>query len=1067
MSENLIIIADRVKETSMSQGTGEITLDGASNGFTSFGSVYSSGNALFYAITDGVDYEVGSGIFHTDGSSTNLLERKAFRSSNSNNNVTWGSSNKEVYVTYPATHSVYMGSGISDLSFPQTSGLAFWASSNILNYDSDIIWDTTNNRLGIQQSSPSYSIDIGGVAESSSVQASGFYVGSSGVVFPAAGGYAGGKQLMHFEQNQTESTTGSDLVIDLSGVVNEYVLLKQQDKGTVFAGPPSGCVDGSDPCSPNYPTFRTLTLEDIPDLSSLYSAFSDITAVSGQLESDSIARSGALQTQIDANNTTITNSLASVSGNLNTEIVNNRNIFTITKSSSTPETYVFSGVGTDASANPNIFVKKGLQYKFDIDTVSEPFCIKTAPTTGGTVDLYSTGVTNNVEDSGVISFVIPINAPDLLYYSSSASTGMSGIIYTTDDNGIQDATDYTNIEAPDTAGDDKMLLWDSSASEFKSIPLSGVPYLPSGNSYIKYETILQSSSTGDLGEMAFNDTYAYFRTGDGWKRTRIYPFQPADNSNCTTPSPCSNGEYYNLTGAYNEDPNSDYYGCPEYSACGTTTTTTTATPATTTTTTADPASFTSHIYTWGYNGNSQLGFATTELFSLSPTKLETVGNIKHMSAGDFHVLAVDAQGKLYAWGWNIDGQLGDGTKVDVAEPKLVDSSKVWDYVAAGDHHSAGISEGNLYTWGGNSTGQLGNGNKASVLIPTQIGSNMTWTKVFCGTSHTFAINSLGELWGWGSNEFGQVGDGSFIDVLSPVKITANNNWKHISAYTHTLGITTDGECFAWGRNEHGQLGLNQTVTPEGDNAVPQIVYENVNTPTAITRRDGDNILSNAGAIENWKWVAAGYEHSVIINEAGELYVCGSNVYGQVGQGSDSANLPSFNRVGKERNWRSATAGNFHTIILSAAGDMYGMGRNNYGQLGNGNQSNVKTLSLISTDFDWDLPEAGYDFTAAVGAAKASDIASTTGVPLSNTLTIATGETSAAENRLDFRGTAGDALEYNLPADTAGTPSIARIKIGGTMVAQITFTSPYADTPARFTRGDTSYNFTLAAGDVDL
>ena len=69
-----------------------------------------------------------------------------------------------------------MGSGVSGLNFPQTSGLAFWASSNILNYDSDIIWDTTNNRLGIQQSSPSYSIDIGGAAEASSVQASGFYV---------------------------------------------------------------------------------------------------------------------------------------------------------------------------------------------------------------------------------------------------------------------------------------------------------------------------------------------------------------------------------------------------------------------------------------------------------------------------------------------------------------------------------------------------------------------------------------------------------------------------------------------------------------------------------------------------------------------------------------------------------------------------------------------------------------------------------------------------------------------------------------------------------------------------
>ena len=347
----------------------------------------------------------------------------------------------------------------------------------------------------------------------------------------------------------------------------------------------------------------------------------------------------------------------------------------------------------------------------------------------------------------MISFVVPVTALDLLYYSSSAVL-MSGIIYTTDDNGIQDATDYTNIEAPDTAGDDKMLLWDLALQNLRAF-LVCVPYLVQ---QLIIETILQSALR-DLGEQLLTTHMHILElVMDGSEREYIHSNQQKIVT--VTPAPCSNGEYATITG-YNEDPNSDYFGCPEYSACGTTTTTTTVAP---TTTTADPATFTSHIYTWGYNGNNQLGFATTELFSLSPTKLESVGNIKHMSAGDFHVLAVDAQGNLYAWGWNIDGQLGDGTKVDVAEPKLIDSSKVWSYVAAGDHHSAGISDGKLYTWGGNSTGQLGNGNKASVLTPTQIGSNMTWTKVFCGTSHTLAINSLGELWGWGSNEFGQVGD---------------------------------------------------------------------------------------------------------------------------------------------------------------------------------------------------------------------------------------------------------------------------------------------------------------------
>ena len=82
-----------------------------------------------------------------------------------------------------------------------------------------------------------------------------------------------------------------------------------------------------------------------------------------------------MQTQIDTNNTTITNSLP-VSGNLQSEIVSNRNIFTITESAGE---YVFSGVGTDTDANPNTFVKKGLQYKFDINAASEPFCIGLLP----------------------------------------------------------------------------------------------------------------------------------------------------------------------------------------------------------------------------------------------------------------------------------------------------------------------------------------------------------------------------------------------------------------------------------------------------------------------------------------------------------------------------------------------------------------------------------------------------------------------------------------------------------------------------------------------------------------
>lgn len=1089
MSDNLIIIADRVKETTLTTGSGvPFELAGAAGGFSSFDEIYSSGDALFYAVTDGTGYEVGSGIFHSDGSK-HEIQRFPFRSSNNNLAHAFTAGTKEIYVTYPATHSVYIGSGVGDLNFPQTSGVAFWSSNNILNYDSDVIWDTTNKRLGLRKSDPAYTIDVGGSAAQSSIQASGFYVGESGVVFPAQNNgdanYTGGNQLIHFEKNETDSVlssadrTGSDLVIDLSGVVNQVILFKEQNKGTFFAGPTSGCTE---PCSPDYPTFRTLDASDIPDLSSLYATASEITtqvtSASGQLESDSVARSGNLQTSIDTNATNIT----TASGALNTDIQDLKSnlTFNITKNGSTGA-FVFDGAGTDSDDNPTISLQRGSTYYFDINTAGDNFYIKTSPTVDAN-NLYTDGVSvdpANDYDEGIVTFEVPHDAPSILYYSSSASTGMSGIINLSDVNSLKNAsTEYTALTGADSTSDDKVLVFDHSVSEYKSMGLDELYLAPSGNSYIKYETILQSSSTGDLGEISFDDTFAYFKTSDGWKRTRIYPFQPADNSNCTTPAPCTgDGEVALITG-YNEDPNSIYYGCAEYGACATTTTSTTTTAdpaATTTTTTADPSSFTNHVYTWGYNGNSQLGYKTSELNSLAPTQLSSLGNISHLSAGDFHVLAINSGGQLYSWGWNIDGQIGDGSKVDAHLPVLINADKTWVSIAAGDHHSAAITNnGELYTWGGNSTGQLGNGNKASVLTPTRVGSDQTWSKVFTGTSHTLAINTLGELWAWGSNEFGQVGDGTFDDAVLPKKIGVANNWSHLSANLHCLAINTDGQLFSWGRNDRGQLGLNLTTTvttssstdTSGTTSTTSTVplYENQNAPKVITRRQSDTVIENAGTLENWKAVGAGYQHSLIISQAGELYTSGSNEFGQIGRAESN----TFEKLGSERNWNRVAAGNFHSIALSAAGDMYAMGRNTYGQLGNGSTSNLTVLTLISTDFDWDLPEAGYDFTAAIGNIKAAELpTSTTEAPLSNTLTIAAGQTSAVENRLDLRGTAGDALGYNLPADTLGTPAIAKLKIDGSMVAQVTFTSPYDGTPARFTRGGTSYNFTLVAGDIDL
>lgn len=183
---------------------------------------------------------------------------------------------KEVYVTYPGKYSVFTGYGISGYREPQTSGVAFWGSEQLVNYDSNMLWSDARSNLGISQTNPQFAIDVGGDRAYSQVRASGFFGGGSGVYF--SGGQAlpqdatktasGGRQLEPFFRNELDNTTGTDAIFFLSGIVNERICSLQQEKGTVYAGPASGCEDVG--CSPDYPTFRFLTLEDIPDLSSLY-----------------------------------------------------------------------------------------------------------------------------------------------------------------------------------------------------------------------------------------------------------------------------------------------------------------------------------------------------------------------------------------------------------------------------------------------------------------------------------------------------------------------------------------------------------------------------------------------------------------------------------------------------------------------------------------------------------------------------------------------------------------------------------------------------------------------------
>lgn len=261
-----ILLYDRIKEITHITGTSDIILEGAAAGFSAFLDYIPLSGDSFYAITDGSKYEVGSGTLYQDGSNIKLTRNSVRSSESDNSKVTFVNNGvKEVYATYPGAFGVVS----NPLDTPQVSresGIAYWAGAQTLDSDGEFVWNETDGRLGINVSNPISSVHIGGDNVSSELRVSGITLGASGVDFVEVGvGYSTGRQREPFFRNSlSEYASG---VLELSGSVDQVISFKQQTAGT-FLGVTSGVCPAE--CGDNDPIFRTLEVDDIPNLSGLY-----------------------------------------------------------------------------------------------------------------------------------------------------------------------------------------------------------------------------------------------------------------------------------------------------------------------------------------------------------------------------------------------------------------------------------------------------------------------------------------------------------------------------------------------------------------------------------------------------------------------------------------------------------------------------------------------------------------------------------------------------------------------------------------------------------------------------
>ena len=307
-----------------------------------------------------------------------------------------------------------------------------------------------------------------------------------------------------------------------------------------------------------------------------------------------------------------------------------------------------------------------------------------------------------------------------------------------------------------------------------------------------------------------------------------------------------------------------------------------------------------------------------------------------IDAGGHHTVGVASNGTLWTWGYNEQGQLGDGTIISKNVPQLIGSQTDWQAISGGNAYTVALkTDGTLWAWGQNTYGQLGDGSTINRNVPVQIGTATNWVAVQAGYHHTIAKKSDGTLWAWGRNDYGQLGLGNNLNKRLPTKIGLETQWLSFDVgINHSVALKNDGSLWTWGWNSSGQLGDGTTTSK--------------NIPTHI-------------GLATWQSVDAGDVHTIAINQDGSLWNCGENFYGTLGLGFSGAFVAILSQVGTDNDWAKGSGGAGYTKALKIDGSMWAWGTNGGRTFGNTTIPTSSSPIQIGSEI-WDFVSSGTSFS---------------------------------------------------------------------------------------------------------
>ncbi len=377
----------------------------------------------------------------------------------------------------------------------------------------------------------------------------------------------------------------------------------------------------------------------------------------------------------------------------------------------------------------------------------------------------------------------------------------------------------------------------------------------------------------------------------------------------------------------------------------------------------------------GQNDHGQLGIGTFTAQEDS-TLIPSLSGIDKVYAGNNFAFALDtANGSVWGWGENTHGQLGINNNLDQATPVQVFASNVIDIAPGEDHTLFLRSDNTVLAAGNNFYGQLGDSTNTAKNFPVSTGlSNIV--EVSGGDGFSVALDASGGVFSWGFGGLGQLGQGNFTDTNSPILIASLTNVEHIRAgREHVLVSRTDDTLWEWGRVE----GLSRNSNPE--NPAQVVGLPGGSTYTGITRER----------------LGVGRANGLVVDDAGDVVIWGSNLHGQSGNSSWSESIAptvitftpgiielaavkgDFVQVSRSDGTLSGWGFNhFHNIgyanTATGSSDFLAANSQNYTSVGGG-----KTHTLIVKN-DGSLLSCGLGFAGQLGLGTNANSLNPTAVP---------------------------------------------------------------------------------------